>query len=261
MLKILLNNRFIGSAILINTIVTILLTFDTPFNGVFHIIDCSITVLFLLEISYKIYIYKKDFFKSKANVFDMLVVLIAAIPLFFIFWEKQPTDFNYILLLRVFKLFKFVRFGKFIPNFTKLIHDFNRAFKASASLIVGASIMMIIISTILTYIFKDSYPTLFGNPFESAYNVFRMLTIEGWYEIPDFMAADIPYTQSVLIRLFFSLFVFVGGMLGMSFFTSLIVDEMVSDNNDELLRKMNMLENKIEELSRLNKDLIDKLKE
>lgn len=260
MLKLLLNNRFIGGAILLNTIVTILLTFDTPFNEAFQIVDYLITFLFLIEIAYKIYVYKKDFFRDKANVLDMLLVLLASVPLFFVFSEKQPTDFNYILLLRVFKLFKFIRFGKFIPNFTKLLKDFNRAFKASASLLVGATIMMIIISTILTYIFKDSYPTLFGNPFESAYTVFRMLTIEGWYEIPDFMAADIPYTESVLIRLFFSLFVFVGGMLGMSFFTSLIVDEMVSDNNDELLQKMNALENKIEELSRLNKDLLDKMK-
>jgi voltage-gated sodium channel len=190
----------------------------------------------------------------------MLLIFLAAIPLLFIFFEKQPTDFNYVLLLRVFKLFKFIRFGKFIPNFSKLISDFNRAFKASASLIVGATIMMIIISTILTYIFKESYPTLFGNPFESAYTVFRMLTVEGWYEIPDFMAADISYGESVMIRLFFSLFVFIGGMLGMSFFTSLIVDEMVSDNNDELLRKMDLLEHKIEELSQLNKKLMDKLK-
>ena len=260
MLKLLLNNRFIGGAILLNTIVTILLIFDTPFSEVFQILDHLITFLFLIEIAYKIFVYKKNFFKDKTNVFDMLLVLLASVPLLFIFSENQPTDFNYILLLRVFKLFKFIRFGKFIPNFTKLLKDFNRAFKASASLLVGTTIMMIIISTILTYIFKDSYPTLFGNPFESAYTVFRMLTIEGWYEIPDFMVADIPYTESVLIRFFLSLFVFVGGMLGMSFFTSLIVDEMVSDNNDELLQKMNALENKMEELSRLNKDLIDKIK-
>lgn len=260
MLKLLLNNRFIGGVILLNTIITILLSFNTPFSEIFQILDYLITFLFLIEIAYKIYIYKKDFFRDKVNVFDMLLVLLASVPLLFIFSEKQPTDFNYILLLRVFKLFKFIRFGKFIPNFTKLLRDFNRAFKASASLLVGATIMMIIISTILTYIFKDSYPTLFGNPFESAYTVFRMLTIEGWYEIPDFMAVDIPYSESVLIRLFFSLFVFVGGMLGMSFFTSLIVDEMVSDNNDELLQKIDTLESKIDELSRLNRDLIDSVK-
>jgi len=87
-----------------------------------------------------------------------------------------------------------------------------------------------------------------------------MLTIEGWYEIPDFMVADIPYWSSVLIRVFFSLFVFVGGMLGMSFFTSLIVDELASDNNDELINHVKALENKINELYDMNKQLMDKLK-
>ncbi|WP_029904589.1 ion transporter [Prevotella sp. 10(H)] len=260
MLKILLNNRFIGAFILLNAIVTILLTFNTPIDGLLRILDHAITILFLVEIFYKIYVYKKDFFKSRMNVFDLVIILVASLPLFFLFSEHDPADYNYILLLRVFRIFKFIRFGKFIPNFSRLIRDLGRAVKASLSLIVGALVMMIIISTILTYMFKDAYPTLFGNPFESAYTVFRMLTIEGWYEIPDFMAEDIPYTYSVLIRLFFSLFVFLGGMLGMSFFTSLIVDEMVSDNNDELVEKVESLEKKIDELHRMNKELIDKIK-
>jgi len=190
----------------------------------------------------------------------MLLVFLASVSLFYIFSDKNPADYNYILLLRVFKLFKFIRFGKFIPNFSKLLRDFGRAIKASLSLIIGAFIMMIIISTILTYIFKDSYPTLFGNPFESAYTVFRMLTIEGWYEIPDFMVAGIPYWSSVAIRVFFSLFVFIGGMLGMSFFTSLIVDELASDNNDELIRQVRNLEEKINELYEINKELLNKYK-
>ncbi len=260
MFKILLNNRFIGGAILLNTLITILLTFNTPINGLLEITDHLITILFLVEIIYKIYIYKKEFFKDATNVFDMILILVASIPLFLILFGKHPTDLNYLLLLRIFKLFKFIRFGKFIPNFRKLLKDFNRALKASVSLILGALIILIIISTILTYIFKESYPTLFGNPFESAYTVFRMLTVEGWYEIPDLMSEGIPYISSVMIRLFFSVFVFIGGMLGMSFVTSLIVDELASDNNDELISHVKQLESKIDELHEMNKELMDKLK-
>lgn len=255
MLKILLNNRFISGLILINTIVTILLSFDTSYNGFLQIVDNSITLIFLVEIIYKIYFYKKDFFESAANIFDMVLVFVASMSLvFIIFLSDYSADFNYLLLLRVFKLFKFIRFGKFIPNFSRLLRDFGRAIKASLSLIIGAGILMIIISTILTYIFKDSYPQFFGNPFDSAYTVFRMLTVEGWYEIPDAMAADQPFLSSILIRFFFSLFVFVGGMLGMSFFTSLIVDELVSDNNKELVDKVESLESKIDELTRLMRE-------
>ena len=88
-----------------------------------------------------------------------------------------------------------------------------------------------------------------------------MLTVEGWSEIPDFMVADLPYSYSVLIRVFFSFFVFIGGMLGMSFFTSLIVDELASDNNDEVISRIDKLEKKIDELQEINKKLIEKLKE
>lgn len=254
MQRLLLNNRFINILIFINTIVTILLSFDTPYNSFLQIVDNAITIIFLAEIISKISFYKKDFFKSKSNIFDMVLVFLASLSLIFtLFLSDYSTEFNYLLLLRVFKLFKFIRFGKFIPNFSRLLRDFGRAIKASLSLIIGATVIMIIISTILTYIFKDSYPQFFGNPFDSAYTAFRMLTIEGWYEIPDSMAADQPFLSSVLIRFFFSLFVFVGGMLGMSFFTSLIVDELVSDNNKELVNKVENLENKIDELHRLMK--------
>ena len=254
MQKLLLNHRFINILILINTIVTILLSFDSPYSTFLQIADNTITLIFLAEIIYKISFYKRDFFKNAANIFDTVLVFMASVPLVFtLFYSDYSTDLNYLLLFRVFKLFKFIRFGKFIPNFSRLLKDFGRAIKASLSLIVGAVIMMIIVSTILTYIFKDSYPQFFGNPFDSAYTVFRMLTIEGWYEIPDAMSADMPFLSSVLIRLFFSLFVFVGGMLGMSFFTSLIVDELVSDNNKELMNKVDNLENKIDELHQLLK--------
>lgn len=252
MLKILLNNRFIGLLILINTMTTILLSFDLSYGIFLQTIDNVITIIFLIEILYKIYFYGRDFFKSTGNILDMILVFLASIPLILTITSPEYTnDLNYLLLFRVFKLFKFIRFGKFIPNFSRLLRDFGRAVRTSLSLIVGAGIMMIIASTILTYIFKDAYPQFFGNPFESAYTVFRLLTIEGWYEIPDTMAADLPYLSSALIRFFFSLFVFVGGMLGMSFFTSLIVDELVSDNNKDLVNKIQSLENKIDELHHL----------
>lgn len=254
MQKLLLNSRFINILILVNTIITILLSFDISYSPFLQVIDNAITFVFLVEIIYKISFYKKNFFKSTGNIFDMILVFMASIPLIFtLFLPEYSTEFNYLLLFRVFKLFKFIRFGKFIPNFSRLIRDFGRAIKASLSLIVGAGIMMIIVSTILTYIFKDSYPQFFGNPFESAYTVFRMLTVEGWYEIPDSMAEGLPFLSSMLIRFFFSLFVFVGGMLGMSFFTSLIVDELVSDNNKELINKVDRLESKIDELHQLLK--------
>ena len=121
MLKILLNNRFIGLLILINTLVSILLVFDTPYGNILQIADYSITFIFLIEILYKVYYYKGNFFKSIINVMDMMLVLLASIPLLFLFLPNDSADLNYVLLLRVFKLFKFIRFGKFIPNFSKLI--------------------------------------------------------------------------------------------------------------------------------------------
>lgn len=45
----------------------------------------------------------------------------------------------------------------------------------------------------------------------------------------------------------FSLIVFFGGIFGMSFISSIFVDEMAADNNDEVIEKLNTLIKKIEE--------------
>ena len=56
-----------------------------------------------------------------------------------------------------------------------------------------------------------------------------------------------------LIRIVFAILFFVGGILGLSLVNSIFVDAMASDNNDEVLKKLDELERKIEELS--SKDL------
>lgn len=45
----------------------------------------------------------------------------------------------------------------------------------------------------------------------------------------------------------FSLIVFFGGIFGMSFISSIFVDEMAVDNNDEVIEKLNTLIKKIED--------------
>lgn len=55
-----------------------------------------------------------------------------------------------------------------------------------------------------------------------------------------------------LIRIVFACLFFVGGILGLSLVNSIFVDAMASDNNDEVLKKLDELEDKIEELSSKN---------
>ena len=61
-----------------------------------------------------------------------------------------------------------------------------------------------------------------------------MFTIEGWYEIPDALAASgLDSATVMLVRGYFVLAVLVGEF-GLSLANAVFVDEMTADNNDRL---------------------------
>ena len=91
-------------------------------------------------------------------------------------------------------------------------------------------------------------PTYFADPIISFYSIFKMFTLEGWYEIPEAIAkAQGPY-MAFLTRFYFIFVVVTGGIFGLSLVNAIFVDEMVSDNNDVIEAKIDRLEAKIDRM-------------
>ena len=65
--------------------------------------------------------------------------------------------------------------------------------------------------------------------------MFKVFTIEGWFEIPDELAEEgLAEWDLLLLRGYFAFSVVIGGILGFSLANAVFVDEMTADNNDEL---------------------------
>lgn len=66
---------------------------------------------------------------------------------------------------------------------------------------------MIITSVLSSTLFGDIAPEYFGNPGQSLYSTFRLFTIEGWFDIPDAIAANSSHgmaegnNEDVLVKL------------------------------------------------------------
>ena len=58
--------------------------------------------------------------------------------------------------------------------------------------------------------------------------------------------------MAVFARIYFSLLLFFGGIIGMSLVNSIFVDAMAADNNDEVLDRLIQLEKKIDDMKEFN---------
>ena len=66
--------------------------------------------------------------------------------------------------------------------------------------------------------------------------------------MPEAIAANGGQTMAVFARIYFSILLFSGGIIGMSLVNSIFVDSMAADNNDEVLEKLSQLEEKIDKI-------------
>ena len=103
-------------------------------------------------------------------------------------------------------------------------------------------------------LFKEIAPKYFDTPLNSIYSVFRVFTVEGWYEIPEAIVAVTSPVVGVFVRFYFCVLLGMFGLLGMSFINSVFVDAMVEDNNDEMKYQLDSIEQRLEKIEKMLED-------
>ena len=237
------------SMVVVNTI-TIFIGGYFNSSRTFVWIDSFFTMLFLTEALVKINVYGwKDYWRDGWNKFDFIITLVAIPSLMNIFYETGYAT-NILLSLRTLRVFKSFRLLKFIPNISGLLKGIGVAIRTSFIVCVAFAILLLIISILSSTVFGKISPELFGDPGLSLFTIFRLFTGDGWSEIPNEIAANSSDLVGRLSRIVFAILFFVGGILGLSLVNSIFVDALAGDNNDEVLHRIDILEKKIDELSK-----------
>ncbi len=248
--RLFLNDKFILVIIIINSIA--IFSEGFPEFGdelIFWInfIDSVVTILFLIEAIIKIrYFGWKDYIQSNWNRLDFILVIFSIPSIFLLIIHSEHHGLSFLLIFRISRVFKFFRFFKFIPGIDALVKGVQRAMKASVFVLFGFFVFNFIIAVLSSYLFKEVSPEYFGNPLKSMYSIFKVFTIEGWYEIPDKLTMNADNLSSFLIKGYFVIILIVGGIMGLSLVNSIFVDSMVMDNTDELERKVDLLNQKVD---------------
>lgn len=247
--NLLCNDKAMLWLILVNTALMFLGGF-WPDSLWFELTDALFTIIFLLEALAKIQRQGwQRYWHDGWNKFDFIVLLVALPSLASPLLEHTYAT-NAILALRSMRLFKSLRMLRFIPNIHKLLAGIKLATRASLLVFIAFIVFLIIFSILSSTIFGTIAPEFFGNPAISVYSIFRLFTIEGWYEFADAIAQNASTGWAVFARVYFSVLMFLGGVIGLSLINSIFVDAMAEDNNDEVLEKLRRLEEKIDQLSR-----------
>ena len=245
------NEKFILLLILVNAFTIFISGFKLMPNQkfVFELIDNAITILFVIEIAIKLKEYgAKKYFSFNWNQFDFVLVILSLPTLFAYIGNIEVTSISFLLVFRVMRLFKSFRFLKFIPDIEHLIKGISRALKSSIIVLLGFMIYIFIIGIFTFYLFKGVSTAYFGDPLTSLYSIFKIFTVEGWFEIPEEITKNLSPVLSFFTYLYFIFIVITGGIFGLSLVNSIFVDAMVSDNNDTLEEKVDLLTQKIDKL-------------
>ena len=263
----LISENLIMAVIILNSLLIFLLTFPeirchSSFTALV-ILDELCLLYFLAEVIIKIKIKGFTEFWSRAwDRFDLILVIVTFPVLLQLFipdlmGANDGTDapviqkiFTSFMLLRLLRLMKLL---KFIPNSELLIQGLKRALKASIGVIMSLFILNLIFALGATILFGsiNGAEPYFGDPLNSMYTMFKIFTIEGWYEIPDQLIENIPEKTNwmiFLIRSYFIVSVGTGGLLGLSLANAIFVDEMTMDNNMKLEEMIGELTEEIKEL-------------
>lgn len=248
--RIFTNDHIMLVLVLINTGIIFVSGFIPNQEGALLIVDTLFTLLFLFEAVVKIRVQGfSEYWSDGWNRFDFIIVLIALPSCINVFGPVLPGT-SILLSLRTMRAFKSFRLLKFVPNVESLLNGIKLAFKASYIVAIGLIVLLLVFSIVTTFLFGSSAPQYFGNPALSVYSIFRLFTIEGWYDMPEAIAINSGSAMAVFARIYFSILLFGGGIIGMSLVNSIFVDAMAADNNDEVLEKLSQLERKLDEIQR-----------
>lgn len=246
-LEYIFNDNIILFAIIINTL-TIFIGGFFPNCYAFNIIDTLFTLLFAAEIIVKVNkLGWAEYWKDGWNKFDFIIVILS-LPSIIELFTDSSISLNFLLAFRSLRILKSFRLFRFVPNMSGLLKGINLAVKSSFFVCIAFIIFLLIFSIISSVCWGKYAPEYFGNPGLSVYSIFRLFTIEGWYDLPDAIANSGGEIMGVLSRIYFSFLLFVGGIIGMSLINSIFVDAMMSDNNDEVLKQLEEIKKELIEL-------------
>lgn len=249
--KLLLNERAVLAIILLNTAIIFAQECGAK-HPLLDMLDMLCTLIFLIEAAVKIAHHGwRRYWSDRWNRLDFIIVVLSIPSLLELLLPNSLSGLETLQVLRTLRILKSFRTFRLFPDFSSIVRHFFGALRKTVGILCSFTLLIVIAALLCTSLLREIAPQHFGSVGTSAYTIFRLCTIEGWYEIPESIAAATSPLWGSVARVVFSLMLVLGGIIGMSLINSIFVDEMVSDNDNDIKQQLSRLEDQLADLSRM----------
>ncbi len=209
------------AVILFNAVILGLETADAIMARVGTVIlalDTACLVVFVVELTLKVYARRAGFFRSGWNIFDLMIVALALIP--------AGQGFSVLRALRILRLLRVLSVA---PALRRVVEGFVRALPGMGSVFVLMGMLFYIGAVMATKLFGAAFPDWFGDLGNSAYTLFQVMTLESWS-----MGIVRPVMQAYpQAWAFFVPFIMITTFAVVNLLVGLIVNSMQDAHNEE----------------------------
>lgn len=170
-LQLRITQSIIIGMIVLDSVVLGILTFSAfKQNPILLGIDEICLYFFIFEMCIKILVFRKDFFASKWNLFDLVVIVLSTLPL---------ANVGNIIVLRFLKV---TRFFSTIPQLQFIIAVISKSIPNVVCIGVLLLLVYYIYAVLGTQLFAEATPDYFGDLGKSFFTLFQIMTGESWSE-------------------------------------------------------------------------------
>lgn len=213
-------------------------TINAEIGPILTVIDQFVLMIFVAELTLKLFAYRLSFFTNAWNVFDLIVVGLGLLP-----------DKDGLSALRGLRVIRAMRLLSVVPQMRSVVQALLDALPGMGAVIIMISIVFYVFGVMATLMYGPDFEVWFGTLGRSLYSLFQIMTLESWsMGIVRPVMDEHPYAWA-----FFVPFIVITAFSVLNLFIGLLVNTMQSAVEEEAEKEFSDLR----DLVKSETDIID----
>jgi voltage-gated sodium channel len=188
------------------------------FGAFLKALDRAILAIFVAEITARLIVDFRGFWRDPWRMFDFAVVAVALVP--------ATGSFS---VLRAFRILRVLRLISSVKAMRRVVTGLLSALPGMGSIVFLLGLIFYVFAVISTKLFAEDFPEWFGSIGASAYTLFQIMTLESWsMGIVRPVMEQYPYAWALFVP-----FIIATAFTVLNLFIGVIVDAMQSEHEAE----------------------------